>query len=59
MKKHTEFPDSKSTTRLSIMVLSNSKGSTLDKNLKKLKTPCHKEFIFIKMFIMCAECGIN
>lgn len=57
MKKHTEFPDSKSTTRLSIMVLSNSKGSTLDKN-KNLKHR-HKEFIFNKMFIMCAECGIN
>ena len=36
MKKHTEFPDSKSTTRLSIMVLSNSKGSTLDKKKKKI-----------------------
>lgn len=45
MKKHTEFPDSKSTTRLSIMVLSNSKGSTLDKKKKKFKTPSQRIYI--------------
>lgn len=34
MKKHKKFQDSKSTTSLNIMVLSNSKGSMLDKNKK-------------------------